>query len=77
MAAVDLRLVMALHRRTDMPVVDCKAALVEAAGDMASAIKVLRRRCNPGGGYAGHSPGFWEQFREASPPDAEPDEAGG
>src|SRR4051794_7289583 len=47
MAAVDPQQVMALHRRTDMPVMECKTALVEAGGDLAAAIKVLHRRSNP------------------------------
>ncbi|HYH68990.1 MAG TPA: hypothetical protein VD866_30125 [Urbifossiella sp.] len=75
MATVDPQLVMALYRRTDMPLMVCKAALVEAGGDMDGAIEVLRRRCNPFGGCVGASPGFWEQFR-SNPPltarDAEP-----
>ena len=50
MAAVDPRQVMALHRRTGLPVMDCKAALVEAGGDPTAAAEVLRRRGGPPGG---------------------------
>jgi elongation factor Ts len=33
-----------LRKRTDLPMMDCKSALVEAAGDMDKAIQILRER---------------------------------
>jgi elongation factor Ts len=33
-----------LRKRTDLPMMDCKSALVEAAGDMNKAIQILRER---------------------------------
>src|SRR3984957_18892091 len=33
-----------LRKRTDLPMMDCKSALVEAAGDMEKAIQILRER---------------------------------
>ena len=70
MAGIDPRLVMVLYRRSGMPVMDCKAALIEAAGDMAAAIEVLRRRCKPISVYVAASPGFWEQFRHVPLPES-------
>jgi hypothetical protein len=76
MGKVDPKSVMALHQQMAMPVMDCKAALLEADGDLARAIEVLRLRCRPvNGGHIAASPGFWEQFSDVSPnesPDAEP-----
>src|SRR5437899_10269279 len=36
--------VKALRDRTNQPMMDCKAALTEASGDMAKAVEVLRKK---------------------------------
>jgi elongation factor Ts len=36
--------VMALRNRTNLPMMDCKSALTEAAGDMEKAVEILRTR---------------------------------
>ncbi len=42
--AIDAKLVKALRDRTGAPMMDCKAALEEAGGDMDKAIDVLRKK---------------------------------
>ncbi len=44
MSAVTASAVNELRKRTDQPMMDCKSALVEAAGDMDKAIQILRER---------------------------------
>lgn len=44
MAEVTAKQVMALRAKTDLPMMDCKKALVEANGDEAAAIEVLRKK---------------------------------
>ena len=36
--------VMALRTRTNLPMMDCKAALIEAGGDMDKAVEILRKK---------------------------------
>jgi hypothetical protein len=43
MSNIDARLVMELRRRTDLPVIQCKAVLIKAAGDIEAALRILRR----------------------------------
>jgi elongation factor Ts len=44
MAEIDAKTVMALRKQTGAPMMDCKAALLEAGGDMERAGEVLRKR---------------------------------
>jgi len=44
--AVTAAAVNELRKRTDQPMMDCKSALVESAGDMDKAIQILRERNN-------------------------------
>ena len=44
MAAIDAKMVGALRKRTGAPMMDCKAALAEADGDMDKAVDVLRKK---------------------------------
>lgn len=63
MERIDPKQVIALHRATGHPVLDCRAALWEAGGDMDAAVTVLERWSRERAHvYYGPSPGFWEQF---------------
>lgn len=44
MSQISAKMVMELRDRTNLPMMDCKAALTEAAGDMDKAIQILRER---------------------------------
>lgn len=44
MTEIDAKTVMALRKRTGAPMMDCKAALKEAGGDMDAAVDVLRKK---------------------------------
>ena len=44
MAEIKAKQVMALRAKTDLPMMDCKKALLEAAGDEAAAIEILRKK---------------------------------
>jgi elongation factor Ts len=44
MVEIDAKTVMALRKRTGAPMMDCKAALQEAGGDMDAAVDVLRMK---------------------------------
>ena len=44
MSQISAAAVNELRKRTDMPLMECKSALVEAEGDMDKAIEVLRSR---------------------------------
>src|SRR5438552_7717869 len=44
MSAVNAKDVMLLRDRTSLPMMECKAALTEAAGDMEKAVNILRAR---------------------------------
>ena len=44
MSQVSAKDVMRLRDRTDMPMMDCKAALTEAAGDIEKAIGILKAK---------------------------------
>src|SRR6516164_6968354 len=44
MSQISAKEVMALRDRTNLPMMDCKAALTEAKGDMEKAIQILRER---------------------------------
>ncbi len=56
MAEVSAAAVKALREQTGQPMMDCKAALTEAAGDMEAAVRILResatRRCKRPGSVA-------------------------
>lgn len=41
---IDAKMVMALRQKTGAPMMDCKQALTEAAGDDGKAIEILRKR---------------------------------
>src|SRR5437764_3385194 len=44
MSAISAEAVKALRDRTNQPMMDCKAALTEAGGDMEKAVEILRKR---------------------------------
>ena len=44
MAEIDAKTVMRLRQQTGAPMMDCKAALTEAGGDMDKAVDVLRKK---------------------------------
>src|SRR6516162_6523048 len=44
MSTISAAAVMALRNRTNAPMMDCKAALIEANGDMEKATELLRKR---------------------------------
>ncbi len=44
MANIDAKTVMALRKKTGAPMMDCKAALLEAEADMEAAVDVLRKK---------------------------------
>ena len=44
MTEIDAKTVMALRKKTGAPMMDCKSALQEAAGDMDKAVDVLRKK---------------------------------
>ena len=44
MVEIDAKTVMALRKQTGAPMMDCKAALQDAEGDMERAVEVLRKR---------------------------------
>ena len=44
MSAITAAAVNELRKRTDLPMMDCKSALTEAAGDMEKAVEILRTR---------------------------------
>lgn len=44
MTEIDAKTVMALRKKTGAPMMDCKAALQEAAGDMEKAVEILRKK---------------------------------
>jgi elongation factor Ts len=44
MAEITAEAVRALRERTDLPMMDCKKALVEAGGDQEKAVKILKER---------------------------------
>ncbi len=44
MADIDPKTVMALRKKTGAPMMDCKAALIEANADMEAAVDVLRKK---------------------------------
>jgi elongation factor Ts len=44
MSNIDAKTVMDLRKRTGAPMMDCKAALIEASGDMEKATDVLRKK---------------------------------
>ena len=44
MAEITAAQVMALRKKTDLPMMDCKAALIEASGDEAAALEVLHKQ---------------------------------
>lgn len=61
MNEVDAQSVLDLHRRTQLPVLDCKAALTDANGDAEEALRLLHEKCRPH--YDPQvPPGFWERF---------------
>ena len=61
MDRIDAQSVIDLHRRTQLPVLDCKAALTDANGDVEDALRLLRAKCQPH--YDPQMPpGFWERF---------------
>src|ERR1700751_1027067 len=44
MAEITAEAVRALRERTDLPMMECKKALVEAAGDQEKAVQILKER---------------------------------
>src|SRR6516164_2979031 len=44
MSTISAEAVMKLRQKTNAPMMDCKAALTEAAGDMEKAVDILRKK---------------------------------
>ncbi len=69
MVEIDAKTVMRLRQQTGAPMMDCKAALVEAKGDADRAVEVLRKRgVKTAEGKAGREAGEGMVFSYVHPP---------